>query len=174
MTTQSTRRATVCRVCGYRLLDVSGRGVHPLCDTSDELWWTPMDTAEATRAIARRAIAASPAPNDLVAAVCALLVIDPSNRDHVEAVVSAVIHSAANDSPLWRTTANSWRPLLPIWIRPALVGATVQRLVSLGLLRPTERWVRCDDIHSGNRGKPQRIYELDTELLDHITEQAAP
>ncbi len=173
MTTQSGRRATVCPVCGYRLLDVSGRGVHPLCDSSDELWWTPMDTVAATRAIARRAIAATPAPNDLVAAVCALLVIDPSNRDHVEAVVSAVLHSASTDV-LWRTTANSWRPLLPTWIRPPIVGATVQRLVSLGLLRTTGRWVRCDDIHSGNRGKPQPVYELDTTLLEHLTEPAAP
>lgn len=166
------RRARVCRVCGYRLNDVSGRGVHPLCADPEEIWWTQHDLDQAARTIARRAVAQSPAPNDVVAAVCSLIVIDPRNREHVEAVVSAILRDAATD-PLWRTTANGWRPHLPSWIRPGVVGSTVQRLVAVGLLTPTGQYVRCSDTEARNGGKPQPVYEVDVTALAAAEDAAA-
>lgn len=110
--------------------------------------------------ITEQAIRAVPAPSDPVAAVCALLVGDPRNRSHVHAVVSVVLADASSD-PDQVTTANRRRLLLPSWVYPPVVGATVQRLVALGVLRPTGRWELCDDTVSGNRGKPQPVYVLD-------------
>ncbi|PWK81685.1 hypothetical protein C8D88_11696 [Lentzea atacamensis] len=34
-----------CSKCMGPLLDVAGKGVHPLCDRSDEVWWTPEEMA---------------------------------------------------------------------------------------------------------------------------------
>lgn len=158
------RRARVCRVCGYRLNDVSGRGVHPLCADESELWWSAEDLAEAGRMIARRAGAASPPPNHVVTAVAALVEGDAEHRDDVEVVVSAILRHAAQD-PLWRTTANGWRPNLTVK-NPSVVGSTVRSLVAAGLLRPTGRYVRCTDVASGNGGKPQPVYEVDLSVLE--------
>lgn len=116
-----------------------------------------------------RVIASSPAPNDMVASVCALITGDPRNADHVEAVVSAVLRSAASD-PHWETTANGWRPLLPPWIRSATIGGTVQRLIAIGLLRPTGRFSRCSETRSRNRGKPQPVYAVDLAVLKSLSE----
>ncbi|GLY51322.1 hypothetical protein [Lentzea sp. NBRC 102530] len=165
------RRSRPCRVCGYSLAEGSGRTAHPLCAELDEIEWTRHDLGEAVQVVARQAIAQSPAPADAVAAVCSLLVIDPSNRKHVEAVVSAVLHDAGTD-PLWRTTANGWRPLLPDWVRPGVVGATVQRLIAVKLLRHTGVYVRCTDVEARNGGKPQPVYEVDPAALERITDAA--
>ncbi|PPK63496.1 hypothetical protein CLV40_12723 [Actinokineospora auranticolor] len=109
--------------------------------------------------IARRAVALTPAAGDPVAAVAALLVLDPRNTDHVEAVVTVIVCDALGDP--WReTTANRWRALLPTWIRPQVIGATVQRLSAAGLLVTTGRWVRSTDRAGGNGGKPQPVYRL--------------
>ncbi|MEV6609917.1 hypothetical protein [Kutzneria sp. NPDC051319] len=168
------RRATVCRVCGGELWDVVGRGVHPLCTDERELWWTAADIGAAVRVVARRAEARKPLPasktdppNKAVDAVCALLVGDPSNRDSLEAVVSAVLRSAADDV-FWRTTANTMRPYIPKSTNPAVVGATVKSLIGLGLLSDTGRYVECDDRTAGNHGKPQRVYEMNADLLEHM------
>ncbi|KJK46346.1 hypothetical protein UK23_23815 [Lentzea aerocolonigenes] len=168
---QFAHTARLCRVCGYSLNDVSGRGVHPLCADPEEIWWTRHDLDQAVRTIARRAIAQSPGRNDVVAAVCSLMVIDPSNRQHVEAVVSAILRDAGSD-PLWRTTANGWRPYLPSWVRPGVVGATVQRLVAVKLLRPTGQYVRCSDTEARNGGKPQPVYAVDVTALEHAEDAA--
>jgi hypothetical protein len=146
--------------------------VHPLCADPEEIWWTQHDLDQAARTITRRAIAQSPAPNDVVAAVCSLIVIDPRNREHVDAVASAILRDAATD-PLWRTTANGWRPHLPSWIRPGVVGSTVQRLVAVGLLTPTGRYVRCSDTEARNGGKPQPVYEVDITALAAVEDVAA-
>ncbi|MEO6082545.1 MAG: hypothetical protein ABIQ18_05495 [Umezawaea sp.] len=157
--------ARLCRVCGYRLTEVSGRGVHPLCVDEDELWWSTHDLEAAVRSVAHQAASTRSASGDVVAAVCSLIAGDPRNHEHVRAVVSAILRDASED-PFWRTTANGWRPHLPAWLRPATVGATVQRLIAAGLLRPTGRYVRCTDTASGNRGKPQPVYEIDVTALD--------
>lgn len=127
-----------------------------------------MTRAPIGAAITEQTIRADPAPADDVAAVCALLVGDPRNRDHVHAVVCAVLADAAAD-PSQITTANRRRRLLPSWIHPPMIGATVHRLVSLGLLRPTGTWELCDDTASGNRGKPQPVYTLDLSTVDTLT-----
>ncbi|XVV06314.1 hypothetical protein ACQPW3_13360 [Actinosynnema sp. CA-248983] len=159
-------------MCGYRLNDVSGRGVHPLCADESELWWSAEDLAEAGRMIARRAGAASPPPNWVVTAVCGLIDGEPDNRDDVEAVVSAILRDAAAD-PLWRTTANGWRPDLTTK-NPSVVGSTVRSLVAARLLRPTGRYVRCTDVASGNGGKPQPVYEVDLSVLEAAVPSQRP
>jgi len=110
--------------------------------------------------IARRAIATTPADGDPVAGVAALLVLDPRNIDHVTAVATVIVHDALGD-PFRETTANRWRALLPAWVRPQVVGATVQRMLAAGLLAPTGRYVRSTDRAGKNGGKPQPVYRLD-------------
>lgn len=170
---ETPRRATVCRICGGELWDVVGRGVHPLCADERELWWTAADIGAAVRVVARRAEARKPlpaedsdeSPNAAVDAVCALLVGDPSNRRSLEEVVYAIVRSAADDV-LWRTTANTMRPYIPQATNPAMVGATTRTLVAKGVLTWTGRWVPCDDRTAGNYGKPQKVYELNADLLE--------
>ncbi|CRK55460.1 hypothetical protein [Alloactinosynnema sp. L-07] len=115
--------------------------------------------------IARRAVAAAPAGGDPVAGVAALLAVDPRNADHVQAVATVIVCDALAD-PFRETTANRWRPLLPPWVRPPVVGATVQRLLAAGVLVPTGRYVRCTDRTGRNRGKPQPVYSLDVASGD--------
>jgi hypothetical protein len=115
---------------------------------------------ELVTAIARRAMEVTPPGADPVAGVAALLVADPRNADHVTAVATVIVHDALGD-PFRETTANRWRPLLPSWVRPPVVGATVQRLLAAGVLVPTGRYVRCTDQAGKNRGKPQPVYVLD-------------
>lgn len=114
---------------------------------------------EVVAEITHRAIAATPAGDDLVAGVAALQVLDPRNTDHVTAVATVIVRDALGD-PLRETTANRWRGLLPSWVRPQIVGATVQRMVAAGLLVATGRYVHCTDRAAKNRGKPQPIYTL--------------
>ncbi|MBM7771209.1 hypothetical protein JOD54_001413 [Actinokineospora baliensis] len=109
--------------------------------------------------IARRVISLPPAGGDPVASVAALLVLDPRNTDHVEAVTTVIVCDALGDP--WReTTANRWRALLPTWIRPQVIGATVQRMSAAGVLVHTGRWVRSTDTAGGNGGKPQPVYRV--------------
>lgn len=92
--------------------------------------------------------------------MCALLAAEPRNAADVAAVVSAVLRAVAAH-PRGEATANTWRPLIPVWVHRPMVGATVHRLIAVHVLVPTGRWVLCDDTASGNRGKPQPIYRLD-------------
>lgn len=121
---------------------------------------TDVGVRELVAGIARRVIDTTPPGGDPVAGVAALLVADPRNTDHVAAVASVIVRDALGD-PFRETTANRWRPLLPAWLRPPVVGATVQRLIAAGLLVPTGRYVRSTDRAGKNRGKPQPVYRLD-------------
>lgn len=124
----------------------------------------PRSLREVVADVARRAAAVPPAAGDEFASLLALLVLDPRNSDHVRAVVSVIVLDAVGDS--WReTTANRWRPVLPTWIKPAVVGATVQRLRAAGLLVPTGKYVKCTDRSAGNGGKPQPVYRLNLAAL---------
>ncbi|MGH3762947.1 hypothetical protein [Actinophytocola sp.] len=128
----------------------------------------PVTLREMVADIARRAAAVPPAAGDELASLLALLVLDPRNTDHVRAVVSVIVLDAMGNS--WReTTANRWRPVLPTWIRPAVVGATVQRLRAAGLLVPTGKYVKCTDRAAGNAGKPQPVYRLNLTALTEPT-----
>lgn len=115
--------------------------------------------------IARRAIESTPPGGDPVAGVAALLVTDPRNTDHVTAVATVIVHDALGD-PNRETTANRWRVLLPSWVRPQVVGATVQRMVATGVLSSTGRYVRSTDRAGRNRGKPQPVYVLTLSTAD--------
>lgn len=118
--------------------------------------------------VARRAAAVPPTAGDELASLLALLVLDPRNADHVRAVVAVIVLDAMGNS--WReTTANRWRPVLPTWIKPAVVGATVQRLRAAGLLVPTGKYVRCTDRAAGNVSKPQPVYRLNLVALTEPT-----
>lgn len=96
--------------------------------------------------------------------VAALLTIEPRNEAQVLAIVTVVVRDALSD-PLRETTANRWRALLPTWVRPPLVGATVNRLRAAGLLVSTGRYVRSTDTGGRNVGKLQPVYALDLEVL---------
>ena len=106
----------------------------------------------------------------------ALLLGDPRNQSHTKAVAHAIISSALAD-PLWETTANKWRPLIPPWVRTrSMSGVTVKALVKLGVLVSTGRYARCDDAGAHNVGKFQAIYELDVAALRELIrdEQTQP
>jgi hypothetical protein len=94
-----------------------------------------------------------------VAQIAALLTSEPRNVPHVSAVVAAVVHDALRD-PFRETTSNHWRPNLPSWLRPQMVGATVRQLMSAGILVPTGRYVPSTDAHGRNGGKLMPIYTL--------------
>jgi hypothetical protein len=125
--------------------------------------WPPREAGTGLRAlvteIARRAIATTPARGDPVAGIAALLVLDPRNTDHARVVATVIVRDALGH-PVRETTANRWRGSLPSWVRPQVVGATVQRMVAAGLPVPTGRYAPCTDRAAKNRGKPQPVYTL--------------
>lgn len=101
---------------------------------------------------------------ETVHAISALLLVEPRNRSAVLAVVSAIVGDAMAD-PFRETTANRWRALLPSWIAPPLIGATVNRLRAAGLLVATGRYVRSTDTAGRNGNKLQPVYALDLAAL---------
>ncbi|MGH3760278.1 hypothetical protein [Actinophytocola sp.] len=124
----------------------------------------PMTLREMAADVARRVAAVAPTEGDPVSSLLALLVLDPRNTGHVRVVAAVIVADAMGDG--WReTTANRWRPLVPTWVRPSVVGATVQRMIGAGLLVPTGRYVRCTDRASRNRGKLQPVYRLNLATL---------
>ncbi|MCS7484682.1 hypothetical protein ACFFQW_49175 [Umezawaea endophytica] len=101
--------------------------------------------------------------------IAALLASDPRNSTHVAAVVRVIVHDALAD-PFRETSANRWRGLLPAWVRPPMVGATVRRLLAAGILVGTDRYVRSTDTRGRNGGKLMPVYALNLAtqpLRDH-------
>lgn len=96
---------------------------------------------------------------DVVSDIAALIAGDPRNHEHVQAVVAAIVDDALGD-PFRETTANRWRTALPPWLRPAVIGATVRRLIEADVLVATGRYARNTDVAGRNRGKLQPIYAL--------------
>lgn len=96
--------------------------------------------------------------------IAALLATEPRNAEHVDAVVRAIVQDAMAD-PFRETNANRWRGELPAWVRPPMVGATVRRLLSVGLLGVTGRYVRSTDARGGNGGKLMPVYSLNLAVL---------
>lgn len=99
--------------------------------------------------------------------VAALLTVDPRNEAQVLAIVTVIVRDALAD-PFRETTANRWRALLPRWVQPQLVGATVNRLRAAGLLVETGRYVRSTDTAGRNGNKLQPIYALDLAALPEV------
>lgn len=119
-------------------------------------------------ALAREMVSLASAPSassgETAQTVAALLTAEPRNEAGVLAVVTVIIRDALAD-PFRETTANRWRPLLPRWVHPPLVGATVNRLRAAGVLVATGRYVRSTDSAGHNVGKLQAVYTLDVEAL---------
>ena len=101
---------------------------------------------------------------DTIDAIAALLTGEPRNHDHVRAVVTAVVAAALGD-PFREVNANQWRPALPTWVRPPMVGATVKQLANAGLLVTTGRYVRSTDTRGSNTNKFCPIYALNLAAL---------
>lgn len=119
---------------------------------------------EAAVAIAQQLVALPLEYPSAVSDVAALIAGDPRNREHVQEIVAVILTDAMAD-PFWETTANRWRPALPAWVRPAVIGATVRRLTSAGVLVTTGRHVRSTDTKGGNTNKLQPIYALNLNPL---------
>ncbi|GAA4527524.1 hypothetical protein [Amycolatopsis samaneae] len=102
--------------------------------------------------------------DETAATIAALLTSEPRNESEVLTILAVIIGDALAD-PFRETTANRWRPLLPAWVQPQLIGATVTRLRAAGLLVTTGRYARCTDTRGRNGGKPQPIYCLDVAAL---------
>ncbi|WP_206793968.1 hypothetical protein [Amycolatopsis sp. MtRt-6] len=101
---------------------------------------------------------------ETAATVAALLTAEPRNEAQVLTIVTVIVRDALAD-PLRETFANRWRPLLPRWIQPQLIGATVNRLRAAGLLVTTGRYVRSTDSAGRNGGKLQPVYAFDAAAL---------
>lgn len=97
-----------------------------------------------------------PAPPDHEkAAVLALIAGDPLHARDRAAIIDAIAASVRPDSTI---DANAWRPLIPTWVHPRVIGATVNALMKVGVLIPTGQWVISDDRKGRNSGRPMRSY----------------
>lgn len=87
-----------------------------------------------------------------------LLDLIAGNSDHEkdrEAIVRAIRASVRPDGTV---CGNDWRPRIPRWVDPRVVGATVHALSRAGVLVATGSWAVSDDTCGRNSGKPTRIY----------------
>ncbi|WP_440901839.1 hypothetical protein, partial [Actinosynnema sp.] len=66
--------------------------------------------------------------------------------------------------PFRETHANRWRAELT-GVRPQLIGATVRRLHSAGLLVATGRYLASTDARGGNGGKLLPVHALNLSVL---------
>ncbi|MFT7836944.1 hypothetical protein Q5530_12410 [Saccharothrix sp. BKS2] len=128
-----------------------------------------MAIGELTADIARHLVGLPLDYGGTVERIAALLNAEPRNSAHLAAVVRVVVDDAMAD-PFRETNANRWRGELPGWVRPPMVGATVRRLLSTGLLVTTGRYVRSTDSRGGNGGKMMPVYSLNLAVLvEHQT-----
>ena len=95
------------------------------------------------------------AVDDNTAALLRLIDGDPVHARDREAVVDAIRVAVRPDGTV---CGNDWRGLIPAWVYPRVIGATVSALARQGVLRPTGDWVVSDDVAGRNRGKPAKIY----------------
>ncbi|MER5262277.1 hypothetical protein ABTZ99_09380 [Actinosynnema sp. NPDC002837] len=119
---------------------------------------------ELTAEIARHLVGLPLDYGGTVERIAALLATEPRNADQSAAVVRAVVQDAMTD-PFRETHANRWRAHLAPSVRPPMVGATVRRLLSVGLLVATGRYVRSTDARGGNGGKLMPVYSLNLAVL---------
>lgn len=80
---------------------------------------------------------------------------DPIHARDREAVVDAIRAAVRGDGTV---CGNDWRGLIPTWVYPRVIGATVNALTKAGILRPTGEWRISDDLAGRNSGKPVRVY----------------
>jgi hypothetical protein len=80
---------------------------------------------------------------------------DPIHDRDREAVIDAIRAAVRDDGTV---CGNDWRRLIPAWVYPRVIGATVNALARAGVLRATGEWVASDDFAGRNSGKPVRVY----------------
>jgi hypothetical protein len=97
-------------------------------------------------------------------AVLALIAGDIVHKRDRAAVVEAI---AASVRPDGTTDANAWRPLIPPYVYPRVVGATVNALTKAGVLIPTGQWVISDDRKGRNSGRPMRVWRWNPTAVRH-------
>ena len=85
----------------------------------------------------------------------ALMDGDPIHARDREAVIDAIRAAVRPDGTV---CGNDWRGLIPRWVYPRVVGATVNALGRHGVLQATGEWVISDDTSGRNTGKPVRVY----------------
>ncbi len=88
-------------------------------------------------------------------AILALISGDPLHARDRAAIVDA-IRSSVDHRGI--TSSNHWRPLIPTWVYPRVVGATVNALTKAGVLVRTGEWLTSNDIHGRNSGRPVWTY----------------
>lgn len=101
--------------------------------------------------------------SDEVADILALLRADPQNDRDRGRIIAAVISVAAENRGV--VNSNHVRAKLlnrhgQLDVRPQVVGATINGLTKRGVIRAIG-WAVNED-KSGNAGKPQRLYRLDS------------
>ncbi|MFE9747583.1 hypothetical protein ACFYOT_21995 [Saccharothrix saharensis] len=124
----------------------------------------PRAVGELTAEIARHLVGLPLDYGGTVERIAALLTTEPRNADQSAAVVRVVVQDAMTD-PFRETHANRWREHLPQSVRPPMIGATVRRLLSVGLLVATGRYVRSTDARGRNGGKLMPVYSLNLAVL---------
>ena len=94
------------------------------------------------------------------AAILDLIAGDPIHDRDREAIVNAIRASVDHTG---RTSGNHWRSLIPAWVYPRCIGATVHALCRAGVL-VHEDWIVSTDTAGRNSGKPTRVYRW-TEVV---------
>lgn len=89
------------------------------------------------------------------AALLDLMDGDPIHARDREAVIDAIRAAVRSDGTV---CGNDWRGLIPAWVYPRVVGATVHALARRGILQATGDWAISDDTVGKNSGKPVRVY----------------
>ena len=80
---------------------------------------------------------------------------DPIHARDREAVIDAIRAAVRSDGTV---CGNDWRGLIPTWVYPRVIGATVNALGRAGVLQSTGEWRISDDLAGRNSGKPVRVY----------------
>jgi hypothetical protein len=89
------------------------------------------------------------------AALLDLMDGDPIHARDREAVIDAIRAAVRPDGTV---CGNDWRGLVPQWVYPRVIGATVHALARRGILQATGDWAISDDTVGKNSGKPVRVY----------------
>ena len=89
------------------------------------------------------------------AALLDLMDGDPIHARDREAVIDAIRAAVRPDGTV---CSNDWRGLIPQWVYPRVIGATVHALGRRRILQATGDWRISDDTAGKNAGRPVRVY----------------
>jgi hypothetical protein len=89
------------------------------------------------------------------AALLDLMDGDPIHARDREAVIDAIRAAVRPDGTV---CGNDWRGLVPQWVYPRVIGATVHALARRGILQATGDWAISDDTVGKNSGRPVRVW----------------